>query len=125
MAGKKSGGKQSGSGGRVTWAHAFRDIINRSMSTGQLLPLCIFLLLFIIFWRVPEQELALVLHEIVAGLREGALWGWITAIVAIVGWASHVKLMRKMFSGEADRIGKEKTNLQQQQTTQKLGTSDR
>ncbi|HDG0627991.1 hypothetical protein [Serratia nevei] len=126
MAGKKSGRKPSGSGvSHVTWAHAFRDIVNRAMSTGQLLPLGIFLLLLISFWRVPTDELAAVLHEIIAGLRDSTLWGWILFIVAIVCWAKHAKSMRKMFSEEADRIGSEKTKLQQQQTTQRLGTSDR
>lgn len=71
------------------------------------------------------MELASVLHEIVAGLRDGALWGWIATIAVIIGWASHMKIMRKMFSDEADRIGNEKTKLQQQQTAQRLGTSDR
>lgn len=55
----KSGqkGKSSGSNGKVTWAQAVRDMVNRSMSTGQLLPFGIFVLLAIVFWRMPAEDL--------------------------------------------------------------------
>ncbi|MFZ1875012.1 MAG: hypothetical protein WAU54_19880, partial [Chania sp.] len=92
---------------------------------GQLLPICIFILLAIAFWRVPEAELASILHDIVNGLKDGALWGWGCFLLAVGAWAYHAKLMRKEFSVEADRIGMEKTRLQQDRTQQPLGTSDR
>ncbi|EKN6119591.1 hypothetical protein ACSOQT_001992 [Yersinia enterocolitica] len=121
---KASRGGKPGNNSRVTWAQATRDVINRAMSTGQMLPLGIFILLVIIFWRVSPEELASVLHEIVNGLMDGMLLGWILCATSIVCWAAHVKRMRKMFSDEAERIGKEKTNLQQARTDQPLGTSE-
>ncbi|WP_156529904.1 hypothetical protein [Klebsiella oxytoca] len=123
----KSGqkGKSSGSNGKVTWAQAVRDMVNRSMSTGQLLPFGIFVLLAIVFWRMPAEDLRETMHEIISGFIEGHLWGWGVSLILLVVWVSHAKRMRKEFSEEADRIGKEKTGLQQRRTSQKLGTSQR
>lgn len=123
----KSGqkGKSSGSNGKVTWAQAVRDMVNRSMSTGQLLPFGIFVLLTIVFWRMPAEDLRETMHEIISGFIEGHLWGWGVSLILLVAWVSHAKRMRKEFSEEADRIGKEKTGLQQRRTSQKLGTSQR
>lgn len=123
----KSGqkGKSSGSNGKVTWAQAVRDMVNRSMSTGQLLPFGIFVLLAIVFWRMPAEDLRETMHEIISGFINGQLWGWGVSLFLLIAWVSHSKRMRKEFSEEADRIGKEKTGLQQRSTPQKLGTSQR
>ncbi|MBZ7499697.1 hypothetical protein FMJ36_17015 [Klebsiella michiganensis] len=122
---KSSQKSKSGSNGKVTWAQAVRDMVNRSMSTGQLLPFGIFVLLAIAFWRMPAEGIRETIHEIISGFVGGQLWGWGFSLVLLIGWVSHAKKMRKEFSDEADRIGKEKTGLQQKQTPQKLGTSQR
>lgn len=116
---------KAGNAIRVTWAHATRDVLNRAMSTGQLLPLCVFIILIMFVWRLPAQDLSTVIHEIVQGLENGSLIGWLCSIVLIILWAGHARLMRRSFSEEAERIGTEKTKLQQSNTSQSLGTSDR
>ncbi|WP_337264355.1 MULTISPECIES: hypothetical protein [unclassified Serratia (in: enterobacteria)] len=116
-------GSRAVSGVKVTWAQATRDVLNRSMSTGQLLPICIFILLVIAFCRLPESELASILHDIIDGVKDGSLWGWGFSITVVGAWSYHAKVMRREFSLEADRIGMEKTRLQQEKTQHSLGTS--
>lgn len=121
---KKSGNLRTGSITKVTWAHCARDVITRAMSTGQMLPLCIFVVIVILLTRLPAEEISGVFHDLINSLTNGSALGWYLCCVALVLWAGHAKIMRKSFSVEAERIGKEKTDLQQQQTNLPLGTSD-
>lgn len=120
---KRSGGRPN-SITKITWAHATRDIVNRAMSTGQMLPLCVFVVLVILLARVPNEKIPDVIHDILVSLLNWNMLGWIFFVLALVAWAGHARIMRKDFSSEAERIGKEKTTLQQQKTSQPLGTSD-
>ncbi|HCC5832619.1 TPA: hypothetical protein M5839_004823, partial [Citrobacter freundii] len=120
---KRTGGKPS-SITKITWAHATRDIVNRAMSTGQMLPLCVFVVLVILLTRVPNEKIPDVIHDILVSLLNWNMLGWIFFVLALIAWAGHARIMRKDFSSEAERIGKEKTTLQQQKTSQPLGTSD-
>ena len=109
----------------VTWAQAWRDVMIRAMSSGQLIPITISIILMIAAWRLPEGELSRLAFSIVDGFKDHALVGWGVALVAILAWSAHARVMRRCFSTEAQRIGNEKTKYQQKQTSQALGTSDK
>lgn len=110
---------------KFTWAQAFRDVIIQGMSKGQLLPLGILLVTLITVIRMPNDELSIVIQQIVSGLKDWSLFGWGLVIVVLVLWSAHARHMRKMSSAEVQRVGKEKTEIQQQNTQVPLGTSDR
>lgn len=46
------------SSSEFTWARAFRDIGVKSISSGQFPVFCLFILLAIILWRVPEKDIS-------------------------------------------------------------------
>lgn len=121
---KKSSTPRTSGITKVTWAHCVRDVLNKAMSTGQMLPLCIFIIIVMLLWRLPSSEISGVIHDIVTGMTNGSLIGWGLLPCTLVLWAGHARLMRRTFSIEAERIGKEKTDLQQKQTQLPLGTSD-
>lgn len=111
--------------GRVTFAQAWRDVMLKAMTTGQLVPITISIVLMIAAFRMPENELPILAHRIIDGFVNHSLIGYGLCVVLIGAWSWHARVMRKCFSAEAQRIGKEKTVYQQAQTTLPLGTSDK
>lgn len=110
---------------RVTVAQAFRDVLIKAMTTGQLVPITISIVLMIAAWRLPEGELAPLAYRILEGLMNHSLLGYGISVVVLIAWSWHASLMRRCFSQEARRIGNEKTQHQQARTTIPLGTSDK
>lgn len=120
--GKAKGSKPQVS---VTWAQAWRDVMIRAMSSGQLVPITISIILMIAAWRLPAGELSRLAFSIVNGFIDHSLVGWILCGILALAWSWHARVMRRCFSSEAQRIGNEKTKYQQRQTNHALGTSDK
>lgn len=124
MVGKQKAKAGKGQG-QVTFAQALRDVMLKAMTTGQLLPITISIILMISAYRMPENELAVLAHRILDGFVNHSLIGYGLSVVLIGAWSWHASVMRRCFSVEARRIGQEKTTYQQAQTTHPLGTSDK
>lgn len=108
----------------VTWAQAFRDIIIRAMDRGQLLPVLLFLVVLALIWKMPESKVYDFGVVVIDGFKDLSLVGWgLVAIVCIL-WAGHARTMRRNHSTESQRIGGEKSRLQQEQIDTTLGSSD-
>ena len=60
---------------QVTWAQAWRDVMVRAMSNGQLIPITISIILMIAAWRLPEGDLSRLAFSIVDGFKDHALVG--------------------------------------------------
>lgn len=109
----------------VTVAQAVRDVLIKAMTTGQLVPITISIVLMISAWRMPSEEVGKLANRILDGLVDHSLIGYILAVILVLAWAWHAAVMRRCFSAEARRIGNEKTQHQQARTTIPLGTSDK
>lgn len=109
----------------VTVAQAVRDVLIKAMTTGQLVPITISIVLMIAAWRMPSEEVGKLANRILDGLVDHSLIGYILAVILVLAWAWHAAVMRRCFSTEARRIGNEKTQHQQARTTIPLGTSDK
>lgn len=109
----------------VTVAQAVRDVLIKAMTTGQLVPITISIVLMIAAWRMPSEEIGKLANRILDGLVNHSLIGYILALILLLAWARHAAVMRRCFSSEARRIGNEKTQHQQARTTIPLGTSDK
>lgn len=108
----------------VTWAQAFRDIIIRAMDRGQLLPVLLFLVCLALIWKMPSDKVYDFGVNFINGFKDLSLLGWILAAVVCILWAGHARLMRRKHSTEYQRIGSEKSQLQQEQIKTTLGSSD-
>lgn len=82
-------------------------------------------LAMVLIWRLPEEKSAELVFSILAALGRGELFAYVFLVLALIGWYLHSKWMRKMFSEEAKRIGREKSGLQSQLTGEKFKSSDR
>lgn len=99
--------------GHVTWAHAVRDIFVTSINRGQLPVLGMIAVALLMLWKMPADDVSSLASEILHSLQNGELWGYLLFVLTLIGWYSHAKRMRKMFSAEAERIGTEKSRLQE------------
>ncbi len=109
----------------MSWAQAFRDVVVTSMNRGQLPVLGMISVALVLIWRLPEERAAELVFSILAALRRGELLAYVLLVFTLAGWYLHSKWMRKMFSAEAKRIGREKSGLQSQLTGENFKSSDR
>ncbi|MFY3630859.1 hypothetical protein ACOTFH_29865 [Achromobacter xylosoxidans] len=110
---------------RVTWAQAVRDMVTSAINKGQL-PL--FGLLFVVvclIFKMPPEDVSKLVFAIFEALKAGDLVGYVIAVVLGGCWYGHARLMRKQYSAEYERIGKEKTSLQSQVGGVTYRSSDR
>lgn len=109
----------------MSWAQACRDIVVTSMNRGQLPVLGMIAVAMLLIWRLPEEKAGELVFSILAALGRGELWAYVFLVLVLAGWYLHSKWMRKMFSAEATRIGREKSDLQSQLAGEKFKSSDR
>lgn len=110
---------------KVTVAQAVRDVLLRAMSTGQLVPLALVAFFIICIIRIPEGAIEKLANRVLDAMINASIVGYLLFFLTVLAWAWHASVMRKCFSAEAKRIGKEKTEHQQRNTKHSLGTSDK
>jgi len=92
---------------------AIRDVCVAGINKGQGPVILLLLLLIVVAARMPAKDLGAVAREVLALLERGWFLGWILSAVLIVCWWRHATYTRRMFGREIDRIGAEKSDLQQ------------
>ena len=117
--------KTTRNSGSMSWAQACRDIVVTSMNRGQLPILGMIAVVLVLVWKLPEERATELVFSLLHALLEGPLVGYALFIITVAGWFFHAKWMRKMFSEEAKRIGKEKSGLQSALTGDKFSSSNR
>ncbi|MCC5806349.1 MAG: hypothetical protein JJU00_08470 [Opitutales bacterium] len=100
-----------------------RDVFVRAIDRGQLPLLLIGSAFLIVLWRLPEEQLLPLMEKIIALLASGRILGYVLFILTLVAWVVHASLMRRAAHHEHHRIGREKSEMQELQTRQNLGTS--
>ena len=100
---------------KVSWAEALRDIVLKAIETGQLPALLISVIVILIIWKIPDDQLLLLLQEMIS---------YLILSLCILGWFFHVKILQKRFAREYERIGKEKSSLQSKKSGINLKSSD-
>jgi hypothetical protein len=97
---------------KFTWANAFRDIVIAAMNKGQMPFIAIWLtVLWVIPW-MDSKDIFNLLVQVLDALEGGRLWGWLLFVGALACWYYHAKWLRRISANETERIGKEKSVLQ-------------
>ena len=109
---------------KVSWAEALRDIVLKAIETGQLPALLISVIVILIIWKIPDDQLLLLLQEIIKRFEKGEMISYLILFLCILGWFFHVKILQKRFAREYERIGKEKSSLQSKKSGINLKSSD-
>lgn len=109
---------------RTNWPGAVSNIVVSAINKGQLPILGIIFLLGLILWRLPEEQLSKFVFKFLEHLANGAIAGYVLSVALLFGWYIHAKAMRARFSNEAQRIGREKSDLQSRLLKENLESSD-
>lgn len=107
----------------VSWAQAFRDIIVVSMNKGQLPILAFAGVIALLVWRMPATDIPPLIDRILTRLESGELVGWLLTLLLVIGWYSHARWLRREYAEEFERIGKEKSRLQEGAAGRRLQSS--
>ena len=97
----------------VTWAQAFRDIIISSMERGQMPILLAFGAFFLLIWKLESADSLTLINLILDKLSDWYMYGYVLFILSIIGWYGTSRSLHKMHFEECDRVGREKTELQE------------
>ena len=97
----------------VTWAQAVRDVLIASMNKGQFLLALAGLVILLLVWRMPEQELAKLVNRLLDGLENFTLVGYILFLAMLIGWVFHARYQRRIITNELDRMSEERNRLQE------------
>jgi hypothetical protein len=109
----------------VSWAQAIRDMVISAINKGQLPIFGLFLVILMLIYKMPEADVSKLVFEILDSLRRGEFVAYILLSITIFGWFVHARVMRKTFTDEAKRIGREKSNLQSQLAGIKFKSSNK
>ena len=109
---------------KVTWAHAFRDIVVASINRGQLPILGVFAVVCLIIWRMPATKVGDLSKDVVDKLAHGQMWAYPLLLLVLLGWYIHAKIMRRIYSNEFRRVGREKSELQGKAAGKQFRSSD-
>jgi hypothetical protein len=110
---------------RVTWAQTARDVLIAAMDKGQLVPLALFLIILLMIWVTPSDQIPVVEGRLLALVQNHAVFGYILWLVTVGFWFLHAKYMRTEHNKETGRIGREKSQLQEKLSGKDLPSSRR
>jgi nitrate/nitrite transporter NarK len=105
---------------KVTWAHAFRDLGLRVLSSGRFAPLLAFILLFAAILKAPSDKMPDVIKTLADRSVVWEFMGWIVAAILLVVSIVFFVMMRRVYLDEIDRLKKERDGLQEKLLNQAL-----
>lgn len=109
---------------RVTWAQAFRDIVITAMNRGQFPILVVGAIIFVLIYRLNANQSFQLLKEFISKLEDFSILGWLLWVLTIGLWVVYAKKVRKNFSVEMSRVGREKSKAQEKVSRRKLPSSN-
>ena len=97
-----------------------RDVFIASINKGQF-PMAIVGLIFVILvLKMPSQDVSALVRDIFSSLKKTVGVSYSLNATLVIGWGLHSRWQRRQISHEMERMGREKTRLQEQQTGAKL-----
>lgn len=99
--------------GQVSWAQAFRDIVITAMNKGQLLLISCIAFVFYMVSKMSENATDTLINKIIDNLGNTCFISYVLLCILILVCYYNSKKLRNMHNNECERIGKEKTKLQE------------
>lgn len=115
--------KRSNRNGRNIW-DMITDVAIHVLNKGQVGPATVAALLILVTFRYPDELLPSLVHEVMEYFDNWKLLGWGLSVLTLVVWFVHVRALKRQFSTETARIGKEKSRLQSDAAGRKLNSSN-
>jgi ABC-type dipeptide/oligopeptide/nickel transport system permease subunit len=108
----------------MTWPESVRDMVIASMERGLLLPMLLFLLVIAVIIKMPAEAVSAFVADFFEKMAAGEMIFSVLFILSVGGWYSQARVMKKQFEREYERIGREKSELQEKLMKRKLHSSE-
>ena len=90
------------------------DVLIASINKGQFPLACLTLFGMFMVYRMPSADVSKLVFQIVEHVANGSFIGYMLSVLFGGGWLLHARWQRKIITGEMDRVGREKSSLQEQ-----------
>jgi len=100
-----------------------QNVLIASLNKGQFIIGIFGIIVIILVIKLPSSDTKDLLVNFLEILKDWKFLGWFTSIIFAFGWYTSNKRLRKIYSEEFNRIGQEKTDLQNRFGKNKLKTS--
>jgi hypothetical protein len=104
---------------------AIQNVLIHSINKGQFPLACVAGLLALLIHRMPSEDVGLLADRLSTNLGKLTGLSYTANALLAVGWAVHSRWQRRSIAREMDRIGREKTTLQEKNTGLKLAGSSK
>lgn len=101
-----------------------RDVLVASLNRGQFPVALVAGLFAMMLYKMPGQDVTSLLFRVTDDLKSGYLGGYVMSVFLAGGWFLHVKWQRREITQEMERIGREKTILQEKLVGKHLPSSE-
>ena len=99
------------------------NVFVTAINKGQLVPICVFFLLFLLVAKLPSEKSYDLFKEIIDEFANYHFLGWIISILTTFGWIFNSRGLRRKFAIEMTRITEEKTVLHEKLIGKKMDSS--
>lgn len=97
---------------KLGWPETVRDVFVTAIDRGQLPALLMGCVLLTVAFRLPPEQLVVFSEKILDRFASGVYVGWGVSLLLLVAWRAHSRYLIKIHSTEIDRIGREKSAIQ-------------
>lgn len=102
-----------------------RDVLVASIRKGLFLPACAFFTFLVMILKMPGTEVSKLVFNLVNKLCDFSLLGYVLAFLLLTAWRIQIKMQRKSFTREIDRLAEERNEYQKIISTRGLVKSSR
>lgn len=96
----------------VTWPQMIRDLAQYAVEKSVIVPFFTMTIIIIMVWPLTPEARERVIFGFLEFLKHSWTIGYFLFVLALAAWYYHSRYMRKQYQKELERIGKEKTELQ-------------
>lgn len=101
------------------WAF-LQTVLTHSMNKGQFPGACVAGLLALLTLKLSAEQADVILHRLLEMIKSGTGISYSLNVVLLGAWAYHAKRQRTAIAEEMERMGREKSRLQEEMTGRKL-----
>jgi len=105
-------------------SQAVRDVLVTAINRGQLPALGVIAIVLTLLWRMPESDISTLVFDLLDTLKKWQTTGYVLFLLCLFFWYIHVKHLRKAFSEEMRRVGREKSGLQNKHVEEPFKSSE-
>lgn len=95
------------------WA-VLRDVLIQSINKGQFAVAVLGVIVLFGIFKMPPNEVGGLVKEVLKSGRDDVWASYITNVLLVIGWFVHSRYQRRSLAAEMERIGLEKSKLQEQ-----------